>query len=124
MLYRICTGRPVWPLRRRYAIAAQAIRPQVMMPTARSTIQELTQSDETRSVWLVAAGPPSTKPGRKPFSSVGEHPARAKAAATPTGRAAQRRLRFEGTMHLSDREQSTPKSRATSHLIHAIHAGS
>src|SRR5690349_19576216 len=94
-----------------------------MTPTARRTIQEFTQSDETRSVWFVAAGPSSTKPGRYPFNSVVVHPARATAVATPNGRATQRRRRFEGTMHLSDCGQGTPKSRATSHLIHANRAG-
>src|SRR5690606_6620558 len=85
--------------------------------------QEVTHSPATLSVWFVAAGAPSTKPGRKPWSSLAEHPARATAAATPRGSAAQRRRRFEGTMHLSDLGQEQPQSRATSHLIHANHAG-
>src|SRR5690606_16093061 len=123
MLYRSCTGRPVCPARRRYITRAQAIRPQVTTPTISRITQEVTHSPATVSVWFVAAGAPSTKPGRKPWSSLAEHPARATAAATPRGSAAQRRRRFEGTMHLSDLGQEQPQSRATSHLIHANHAG-
>src|SRR5690606_37942489 len=124
MLYRSCTGRPVCPARRRYMTRAQAIRPQVMMPTISRMTHEVTHRPATVSVWFVAAGAPSTKPGRKPWSSLAEHPANATAAATPRGSAAQRRRRFEGTMHLSDLGQEHPKSRATSHVIHANYAGS
>jgi hypothetical protein len=44
---------------------AHSIRPHVTMPTTSSTIQELTQSPDTISVWLVTGVVSSSvKPGR------------------------------------------------------------
>ena len=43
MWYCSCTGTPVSPLRRRYAIAAQMIKDQVRTPTPSSTIQDVVQ---------------------------------------------------------------------------------
>src|SRR3546814_782261 len=104
MLYRSCTGRPVWPLRRRYAIAAHSIRPHVTRPTTSSTIHELTHRPETMSTRSVVGTPSSWKPGKKPWSCEGLQPESTAAVAIPTGRRAQRRRRFEGTVHLSGRE--------------------
>jgi hypothetical protein len=50
---QLLTGRPVWPLRRRYTTAAQIISSQVTTPTTSNTTQEYTHKSITRSTWLV-----------------------------------------------------------------------
>src|SRR5690348_492278 len=56
----------------------QTSRPQVIMPTARAAIHELTQRSMIRSVLLVV--PRSV--GNQPFSTSGEHPVKTNAPAS------------------------------------------
>src|SRR5918994_2148104 len=82
-------------------MTAQIVRPHVMRPTMRSTIHEVTQRPETRSVWFVTGGSPSTNPGRYPFSWACVHPARTRLSDAAIGIAAHRRRRLWRTGDLS-----------------------
>src|SRR6187431_451706 len=70
-------------------MAAQRMRPQVMTPTPRSTIHEVTHRPMIRSTWLVVPG----SAGRKPLSCSCVHPASTIMAASPIGTTAQRASR-------------------------------
>src|SRR3954468_22616908 len=76
-------------------------RPQVTMPTASSTSQDVVQSPMMRLVWFVVSG----SPGSQPWSCSWVHPARTTATANPMGIAdhlAHLDRRLERTCDLSD----------------------